>query len=193
MSSCVFAFTKVCRYTCVCMDAYFITITVAIALLRKHYNKLLTSMPDDHVTTIGLLSESIPLHEVFFDEIISLTDHRVANEKILNALILHLDHDNQMKGFCTVVKLIVKRECQFSNDMLMFEMGMFYLCIPQAVNTRHACTDTHIHACTHAHIHMYIHNHTDIHTRTYITIPYIYTHTTHTVLKIMFCNQQISG
>ena len=130
MSSCVFAFTKVCRYTCVCMDAYFITITVAIALLRKHYNKLLTSMPDDHVTTIGLLSESIPLHEVFFDEIISLTDHRVANEKILNALILHLDHDNQMKGFCTVVKLIVKRECQFSNDMLMFEMGMFYLRIP---------------------------------------------------------------
>ena len=165
------------------MDTYFITITAAIALLRKHYNKLLTSMPDDHVTTIGLLSESIPLHEVFFDEIISLTDHRVANERILNALILHLDHDNQMKGFCTVVKLIVKRECQFSNDMLMFEMGMFYLRIPQAVNTRHACTDTYIHACTHAHTHTHVYTyHTYVHTRTHTYIHnhiYIFTHNIH--------------
>ena len=139
-----------------CMyDAYFITITAAIALLRKHYNKLLTSMPDDHVTTIGLLSENVPIHEVFFDEIISLTDHQVANEKILDVLILQLENDNQMKGFCTLFKLIIKRECQFSNDMLMFEMGMFYLRIPQAVNTWHACTDTHIHACTHAYTHVY--------------------------------------
>ena len=88
---------------------------------------LLASLPDDHVTTIGVISESIGIDETFFNEILSLTDHNIANEKILNAVILMVNRDSQIRGFSQLLKLLMKSDCASSHEMRMFEIGKFYM------------------------------------------------------------------
>ena len=86
---------------------------------------LLASLPDDHVTTIGILSENVEIDETFFNEMLSLTDHNVANEKILNAVILMVNRDGQIRGFSQLLKLLMKSDCRSSHEMRMFEIGKF--------------------------------------------------------------------
>ena len=88
---------------------------------------LLANLPDDHVTTVSILSESVSVDEVFFNEVISFTDHNIANEKILNAVIMMVNRDTQFKGFAQLAKLLVKRDCKFSREMLEFDIGKVYV------------------------------------------------------------------
>ena len=106
---------------------YDIIIVTGIAVLRKHYHMLLANLPDDHVTTVGIFSESVPVGEVFFNEVISFTDHNIANEKILNAAIMLVNYDTQFKGFAQLAKILVKRDCKFSREMLEFDIGKVYV------------------------------------------------------------------
>ena len=110
-----------------CMYVYYIAIITGIAVLRKHYHMLLASLPDDHVTTVSILSETVPVDELFFNEVISFTDHSVANEKILIAMILMVNRDTQFKGFAQLAQLIAKRDCKFSREMLEFDIGEVYV------------------------------------------------------------------
>ena len=87
---------------------------------------LLTSLPDDHVTTVSILGEHVEIDDVFFNEIISLTDHSIANEKILNAVILMVNRDGQIRGFSQLLKLLMKNDFRSSYDMGIFEIGKFY-------------------------------------------------------------------
>lgn len=96
---------------------------LVLALLKKYYQVLLANFPEDHVTTVSILSETVPVSEVFFDDVISLTDHNLANEKILNAMIMMMNRDSQIGGFCQLAKLLIRRDGRSSKELLEFEIG----------------------------------------------------------------------
>ena len=126
------------------MYVYYIAIITGIAVLRKHYHMLLASLPDDHVTTVSILSETVPVDEMFFSEVISFTDHSIANEKILIAMILMVNRDTQFKGFAQLAKLLAKEDCKFSREMLEFDIGEVYVssyvCICISTYLQYTCT-----------------------------------------------------
>lgn len=98
-------------------------IFAALALLKKYYIYLLESFTDDHVTTICTLCELIPVNEGFFNEVLSMTDTKEANRRILNSLIRMLNSDNQLVGFCELVKSVMSIRKRFSLKIVEFETG----------------------------------------------------------------------
>ena len=102
----------------------FCTLFTAIALLRKYYNILLDCFSDDYITTIGLLSEIVTLKEGFFEEIIAYTNPREANQRILNAIVISLDHDQRLLRVCQLVKALIGSK-QDSEEFLEFELGKY--------------------------------------------------------------------
>ena len=106
----------------------------ARSLLKKYYPILLDKFPDDHVTTIGIFSEQVSIDDRFFNEILSTVNPREANERILNAIIVMLKHDDQILEMCSLAKTVM-RSARFSTEMLEFEIRMFinlyvtYICI----------------------------------------------------------------
>jgi len=99
-------------------------IFTARSLLKKYYPILLGNLPDDHVTTIGIMSEQLTsIDDHFFNEILSTVNPREANEKILNAIILLLREDDQIMSLCRLIKMLLK-SARFSQEMLDFEISM---------------------------------------------------------------------
>ena len=99
-------------------------------MLKKYYNIILESLPDDHTTSISLLSENgenAPVDEGFFSEILSTTDCREANCRILNAVILMMKEDRNIMGLCKLVMMLVGSK-KFSKEILEFEAGKLKLC-----------------------------------------------------------------
>ena len=92
--------------------------------MRKYYNILLNCFSDDHITTIGLLSATVSLREGFFEEIIAHTDPREANERVLNAIIGKMEHDQQLVSVCEIVKAVIGSK-QDSDEFLEFEIGKY--------------------------------------------------------------------
>ena len=116
VSVCMYVRTYVCVYDCTCCTA--------IAVLRKYYSSLLDCFSDDHITTIGLLSETVSLREGFFEEVIAYTDPRDANERILNAIIMNMERDEEILRACQLIKLLIGTK-QYSEEFLEFEIGMY--------------------------------------------------------------------
>ena len=96
-------------------------------MLKKYYNIILESLPDDHTASISLLSENAPVDEGFFNEILSIADCREANCRILNAMILMMKEDRNIIGLCKLVTMLVGRK-RFSKEILEFETGKLKLC-----------------------------------------------------------------
>ena len=96
-------------------------------MLKKYYNIILESLPDDHTTSISLLSENAPVDEGSFSEILSTTDCGEANCRILNAVILMMKEDRNIMGLCKLVMMLVGSK-QFSKEILEFEAGKLKLC-----------------------------------------------------------------
>ena len=97
-------------------------ILIGIAVLKKYYSIILESLPDNHIKSISVLSENAPVDEVFFNEILSLTDCKEANHRILNAVILMMKNDNNIIGVCKLVRMLVGSK-RFSKEILEFESG----------------------------------------------------------------------
>jgi len=105
---------------------------LARSLLKEYYLILLDKFPDDHVTTIGIMSEQVGIDDRFFNEILSTTNPREANERILNSIIIMLKYDEQIMEMCKLAKLLM-RTGAFSKEILEFEirtyMCTFYACL----------------------------------------------------------------
>ena len=106
--------------------------------------------PDDHVTTIGILSEHLTsIDDAFFNEILSTVNPREANEKMLNAMILLLREDDQIMSLCRLFKMLIK-SARFCEEMLDFEISTYvhmyilYVCM-------HLRTYVYMYACTVCH------------------------------------------
>ena len=98
------------------------TCSTAIAVLRKYYSSLLDCFSDDHITAISLLSEAVSLREGFFEEVIAYTDPRDANERILNAIIINIERDEEILRARQLIKLLIGSK-QYSEEFLEFEIG----------------------------------------------------------------------
>jgi len=110
-------------------------IFTARSLLKKYYPILLDNFPDDHVTTIGIMSEMVSsVDDRFFNEILSTVNPREANERMLNAIIIMLKHDDQIMEMCKLAKLVM-RSARFSKEMLEFEIRALNLCVLLAVSS----------------------------------------------------------
>ena len=107
--------TYVCTYI-------FYTCSIVIAVFRKYYSSLLDCFSDDHITTIGVLSEAVSLREGFFEEVIAYTDPREANERILHAIIIYMDRDDQLLKVCLLIKALIGSK-KYSESFLEFETG----------------------------------------------------------------------
>jgi len=77
---------------------------------------------DDHIRTIGLLSEMVSLKEGYFEEVIAYTDPREANQRILNSIIIFMDCDSQILRVCELIRVLIGSK-QHSKEFLEFEIG----------------------------------------------------------------------
>jgi len=91
--------------------------------LKKYYEILLDCFTDDHVTTLCTLCEIVKVDEGFFNQVLSMTNTKEANRRILNALISMLKSDNQLVGFCEVFKALINIRKRFSKEIIEFETG----------------------------------------------------------------------
>ncbi|XP_065903832.1 uncharacterized protein [Dysidea avara] len=110
------------------------------SLLKKYHPILLDNFPDDHVTTIGIFSEHVPINDRFFNEILSTVNPREANERMLNTIIILLKDDDQIMGLCKLVKLLM-RSARFSKEVLDFEIQCMTLEL-KAKTSRSSTTTT---------------------------------------------------
>ena len=111
-----------CTYVSTYLCTYLLVILIGIAVLKKYYSIILESLPDNHTKSISVLSENAPVDEAFFNEILSLTDCKEANHRILNAIILMMKSDNNIIGVCKLVKMLVGSK-RLSKEILEFESG----------------------------------------------------------------------
>ena len=95
-------------------------------MLRKYYSTLVDCFYDDHITTIGTLQRIIPIKEKFFKEIISMSDRKKANRRMLNALFVIIQSDDQMLNFCSAVLDLCSRD-KFCNELVEFTRGKFII------------------------------------------------------------------
>lgn len=131
----MYVHTYVNTYVCTCF-----VILIGIAILKKYYSIILESLPDNHTKSISVLSENAPVDEAFFNEILSLTDYKEANHRILNAVILMMKSDNNIIGVCKLVRMLVGSK-RFSKEILQFESGKI-LTVNLNIDIR-----TYIHIC----------------------------------------------
>lgn len=81
---------------------------IGIAVLKKHYNTLLRSLPSDHMITLGRLCKAIPVDDQVLNDIIASADSPAANKKILHHLILLILNDNSLLDFCNSMETILQ-------------------------------------------------------------------------------------
>ena len=124
-------------------------------MIKKYYNVIIDCFFDDHIISIGILNSIMHVEERFFNEIISITDHRKANQRMLNALIVILKSDDQMKNFCDAVLALCTRD-KLCKEIVEFTRG----------DLRHSYVATYVHA----YIYLYTHNcNAEVLINTYIT------------------------
>ena len=80
-----------------------------VATLKKHYNNLWISLPEDHMITLQRFYE-INIYEIpdeVVDQIISSTNSQWSNRKILDGLISATKNDNQLLGLSFLIERLV--------------------------------------------------------------------------------------
>ena len=98
-------------------------ISPGIALLRKYLSCLVECLPDDHFVTLSTLSSIIQVQDSFFDEVLSCTNSKKANKKILSSLIMMLRDDTAITGFSSVLRDIMGSKSP-SLKFLEFQLGI---------------------------------------------------------------------
>ena len=114
-------FIKTCTYLCTISSTWF----TAIVLLRKYHDVILDYFPDNHITTVGLLNGVVALREGFMDEIIACTDPREGNQRMLNAIVIILEHDRELVRACELVKALIGDK-KYSKEFLEFETSKYF-------------------------------------------------------------------
>ena len=80
---------------------------IEIAVLKKHYHAILRSLPSDHMTSLGRLSQVISISDTVVDRIISCSTSQESNGEVLDALIDTTAADGSLVKFCNAVEEIV--------------------------------------------------------------------------------------
>jgi len=78
--------------------------SIGVAVLKKHYHTLLKSLPEDHMITLGRLSQNTELSDQTVDRVISCSSSEESNQQILDHLIMKVKRDNDLLEFCSTVE-----------------------------------------------------------------------------------------
>ena len=87
----------------------FISEIPGVVTLKKHYNNLWISLPEDHKITLQRFYdiEMYKIPDEVVDQIISSTNSQWSNRKILNGLISATENDNQLLGLSFLIEMLV--------------------------------------------------------------------------------------
>ena len=85
---------------------YIIIISTGVATLKKHYNNLWMSLPEDHIITLGRFYEfkMYALSDDIIDQITSSTNSQWSNKKLLNLMISITKNDYQLLGLSFLIQ-----------------------------------------------------------------------------------------
>ena len=94
---------------CMCLHRYYSNIVrtyTGVTTLKKHYNNLLMSLPEDHMTTLGRFYDICiyKLHDGVVNQLVSSTDSQWPNKMMLNLLISVTKSDNQLLGLSFLIE-----------------------------------------------------------------------------------------
>ena len=91
-------------------------------VLKKYYNFLWQSFPQDHSVTLGRFTKVVNLAKNLVDSIASSQTSDEGNRKILNICILSIDRDNLLLEFSLVIDKIIDNP-KLSVIMKIFKNG----------------------------------------------------------------------
>ena len=85
---------------------YIIIISTGVATLKKHYNNLWMSLPEDHMITLERLHkmEMYTISDNVIDQIMSSTNSQWSNKKLLNLIISITKNDYQLLGLSFILE-----------------------------------------------------------------------------------------
>ena len=90
-------------------------------VLKKYYNFLWQSFPQDHLTTLGRFCKIVTLSDHSVDAVVSSTSDD-GNQKILNICVLAIDKDRVLIEFSDLVNRIIDNP-KLSTMMKVFKKG----------------------------------------------------------------------
>ena len=82
--------------------------SLGVAVLKKHYHTLLKSVPEDHMITLGRLSQTTELSDQTVNQVISCSSSEEANQMILDYIIVTIKCDSDLLEFCTTVEKLLE-------------------------------------------------------------------------------------
>lgn len=77
-------------------------------MLKKHYQTVLKSLPKDHMTTLGRLSQSTELSDQTVDQVISCSSSEESNQQILDYLIVSIKSSDGLLDFCSSLEKLLE-------------------------------------------------------------------------------------
>ena len=93
-------------------------------VLKKYYNFLWQSFPQDHLTTLGRFSKIVRLPDDLVDSVVSSSTSDDGNQKILNICALSIDKDRVLIEFSDLVNKIIDNP-KLSTMMKVFKKGYY--------------------------------------------------------------------
>ena len=98
------------------MYALITEIPIGIATLKKHYNKLWMSLPENHMITLERFYDIfINLRDEVVNQIVSSTDSQWSNKIMFNSLISLTKNDNQLLGLSFLIERITTGDVLISD------------------------------------------------------------------------------
>ena len=79
------------------------TILTGVATLKKHYNHLWMTLPEDHMITLERLRK---IYDKLADDIVSYTNSQWSNNLIFDVLISLTKNDNQLLGLSFLIERV---------------------------------------------------------------------------------------
>ena len=92
-------------------------------MLKKYYNFLWQSFPQDHLTTLGRFCKIARVGDDLVDSIVSSATSDDGNQKILNICVLSIDKDNVLIEFSHLIEKIIDNP-KLLTIMKIFKNGL---------------------------------------------------------------------
>ena len=80
---------------------------LALAVLKKHYNSLWRSFPEDHMITLSTLCGVVTINEEIVDLLTCIPTSELSNRTILDYIIYTMNGEDQLMNFCDLMELLI--------------------------------------------------------------------------------------